>query len=410
MKFNIFRLLTGIFFLALAIAPSSLYAQGGSTIQVRTFDQQLQIFPGIDVSIDGKTYFTMNEMGSAIVETVTSNLPPDLILIGDSTLEAESWNYSKGILEIIIRLRTTQTISVLVKDISDNAVSDLTVTYRTVETITVVTDKDGYFEMVVPIEDDLNSPNLFSLEGYILSNMKFIGSKGEFTVEKIPVVVKPTISTVVVQNATAEDIDLSSLDSLTSLPDFYAVIHNLDMNNLDAAQKEKIDVKFLELMGLMTDSLKRGPGIMFGGVITDSSLVEDDLTSLIEQALVAENRIAETRNQFAESITIISEKMGDGGENLDDFERANMAMELDRLTQILAENERNFFKDQEGLQAMLISLKNNLLNIQDLEEQLSISEQQRLEEQQLFQQRLLIAFDRMDTPAEINVLFRTFEY
>lgn len=392
MKIKTFRILIGTFCLAiLGFSTSRLYAQVEATIQVRTFDQQLQVLPGIDISIDGQTFFTMGEMGSAIVGIGDLTMPPDEILIGDSTLEAESWNYSKGILEIIIRQRTTQNISVLVKDQNNQPVSNLTVLFREEESITVVTDGEGYFQMVVPIELDLNTTELFSMEGYTLSNKQFIGSKGEFTVEKIPVVVTPVIRPKVVQEPVDEGIDLSSLDSLTSLSEFYAVIHNLDMNGLDASEKDKIDAKFRELMGLMTDSLNMESGIFLSDLITDTTQVQDDLAHLIEQAQIEENRIDETRDKFTQNFNTIVDKMADGGQNLNDDERAEMLLELDRLGKILAENERKFFEDQAGFADMLNRLKNNLLNIQELEDKLSISEQQRLEEQQKFQKQLLIA-------------------
>src|SRR5690349_18295731 len=76
-------------------------AQEKQTIQVRTFDQKLQPLRNIEVSLNGKDYFSVGQKAVAIVEVNSSDLPVKAVKIRDEKLEAASWDFSKGVIEII---------------------------------------------------------------------------------------------------------------------------------------------------------------------------------------------------------------------------------------------------------------------------------------------------------------------
>ncbi|HMG93294.1 MAG TPA: hypothetical protein VK589_24725, partial [Chryseolinea sp.] len=78
-------------------------AQEKQSIQVRTFDQKLQPLRNIEVSLNGKDYFSVGNKAVAIVEVNASDLPVKSVKIRDEKLEAASWDFSKGVIEIIVR-------------------------------------------------------------------------------------------------------------------------------------------------------------------------------------------------------------------------------------------------------------------------------------------------------------------
>ena len=80
-------------------------AQETTLVQVKTYDINLKAIPNLQFSFDEVFYFSTEANGTAIVELSPDFLPPGEIYFKDAKLEAESWNYSKGILEIIVILK-----------------------------------------------------------------------------------------------------------------------------------------------------------------------------------------------------------------------------------------------------------------------------------------------------------------
>ena len=92
-----------IFPILLLLCINSAFAQESTMVQVKTYDLNLNLFANLELSFDNKNYFNTGTDGSVIVETSNTLLPPKVIYFKDVKLEAESWNYSHGVLEIIVR-------------------------------------------------------------------------------------------------------------------------------------------------------------------------------------------------------------------------------------------------------------------------------------------------------------------
>ncbi|MDN5213058.1 ATP-binding protein [Fulvivirgaceae bacterium BMA12] len=367
-------------------------AQSKTMIQVKTYDMQLGIIPDLEVSIDGEDFFVTDNQGSAFVEVLENHLPPKVIKVKSKELEAESWNYSRGVLEIIIRKKRYQMITASVKNTNNEPLKGVEVSLNTAKPVTAVTDGNGAFQMPVPIGQDLNTKNLFSIKGYNIKKRQFQGATGTFLVTKVARAQVKAASTERVREEVSEGFNVSNLDSVASLTAFYTSIKNLDMRQLDDEVKRQIDLKFNQLIEQLKDSLNQRSSNTLVGRITDSSLVKDDVIFLIDQALKEEQNLEDVRREFDDKIKVINKKLSEGGKNLNDADRKKVLSDLERLEKILKSNEQKFLQNQATYKAILSSLKNSLLNIKELEDQLTMSEQQRLEEQQAFQQKIFIVF------------------
>src|SRR5688500_6804173 len=91
-------------------------AQDKHTVQLEVFDQQLKPLPNIELSLNGKEFLAIGKNGSVYVELDANDLPPQAVKIKNDQLEAASWNYSKGILEIIVRKKSYEMVEFLVQD------------------------------------------------------------------------------------------------------------------------------------------------------------------------------------------------------------------------------------------------------------------------------------------------------
>ncbi len=370
-------------------------AQSKTMIQVKTYDMQLGIMPDLEVAIDGEDFFATDNQGSAFVEVQENHLPPKVIKVKSKELEAESWNYSRGVLEIIIRKRRYQIITASVKNTNNEPLRGLEVSLNIANPVKAVTDANGAFQMAVPVEQDLNAKNLFSIKGHDIKKRQFQGTKGTFLVTNLVTKVgKAPVKAVTeqVREEVSEGFSVSDLDSVASLTAFYTSIKNLDMRQLDDEVKRQIDLKFSQLIEQLKDSLNQSASNTLVGKITDSSLVKDDVIFLIDQALKEEQNLEDVRREFDEKIKVINKKLSEGGKNLNDADRKKVLSDLERLEKILKSNEQKFLQNQATYKAILSSLKNSLLNIKELEDQLTMSEQQRLEEQQAFQRKIFIVF------------------
>lgn len=392
-----------VFMLLLAL-PNRAIAQEKTMIQVKTLDLQLNFIPDLGVSIDGKEYFTTDDQGFAYTEVMETHLPPKVIKIRSNDLEAESWNYSRGVLEIIIRKKSYKVISVSVKDQNNVPVKDLKVTFNTTEPVTATTNMKGEFQMPVPIDEDLNKTSLFSIKGYNIKKKQFNGTNGTFLVGQISSLqTKPDLK--ISADDGFRNFSLDNLDSIGSLTVFYTYIKNLEMQKLDNNIKQQIDSKFYQLVKQMEDPLNRQSPRALVGKITDSTLVKDDVNFLIDQALREEKSLDEVNQEFNNKVEVIKIKLIEGGKNLSGLERKRILSDLDRLARILIENEKKYFRNQANFNAILNSLKNGLLDIGELENQLTYSEKQRLEEQQAFERKIFIVLLVVSGLGLVTMLF-----
>lgn len=378
------------------VSSAFVYAQEKHLVQIKTFDEKLAPYKNIEVSVNGVDFVSMGSKGTAFAELTTDYLPPKAVKVKDQTLEAASWNYTKGILEIVIRKKSYKIINVNVLAEGDTPIANAKVIYGGKSRLSVSTDKNGQTSFPLPVEEKLNE-RLFSVDGKSLNNVVVAGNDVIIHLPSPPQQsalassrVQPSAKLPQTrQEAYNIDFDLTKLDSIQSLTVFYSVFKNYQIKNLSEDMKRKVDAKFNQLVADLQDSLLRSESL-FAGRISDSSFVGEDLKNLIEQASSESATLNMQRAEFDDKIRIITEKLDAGIVNMDEQTRATVIADLNRLQLLLSENESRFYKNQNYYYDVISSLREKYFDFEDIENKLFISEAQRLEDQQVFRQRLLL--------------------
>jgi signal transduction histidine kinase len=367
-------------------------AQDKLSIQIKTFDQQLKPLPNLSVSINNNDFVTTGSKGIVIADVPANDLPPISIKISNEELEAESWNYSKGVLEITVRKKSYRVITVSFRNTDGSVLSNTEVSFRGKKNVSALTNSNGMIDVPLALNEKITSAEQFSVKGFTVQRIQ--SGEKECIVYVRPIVVKNILlpEKNKEQASTAfRDFDLKNLDSIQSLTVFYAVFKNYPMDNLSQEEKRKIDLKFKSLMVQLEDSL-RNPGLAFIGRISDSSFVGADVENLLAQAEAEKQTLDHLRVSFDEKIQVLNEKLSDGIEKLDAESRTKLLNDINKLQTILRQNEQKFYKNQNDYHAVLNSLKENFFDIQDLENKLSVSEAQRADERKEFQRKLFTVF------------------
>lgn len=375
----------------------SVYAQEKHSIQIKTFDQQLQPYRNIEVSINGKEYVSVGSKGTAFSELSDSDLPIKTIRIKNEQLETASWNYSKGVVEVIVRRKNYQIARVVVKDENNSAQTNLKITFKGRKTLTITTNAEGRIEIPLALDERITSADQFAADGYVMSKLVLSEAETVLTAERIKPAVIPPAETPVATTATPKqtreyfkDFDLSKLDSIQSLTVFYAIFKNYDRKNLSTEELQRVDAKFNELVQKLEGSLQvvqEKPA--FIGRITDSTFIEEDVKNLLNQATQESQTLTEQRTEFDLKLKTINDKLARGIADLDDEARARVLSDLELLERLLIENESRFYKNQNDYRQLINAIRERFFEFQALENKLSESEAQRLEEQRVFRNRLI---------------------
>lgn len=362
--------------------------QSKQMVQVKAFDQSLAPYKNIDLSVNQKDFFTIGSQGVAFIELMESDFPLKSIRVKDDRLEAASWNYSKGVIEVIIRTRSYQMIGLVARTVDGSPLSNAKVTFRGKTTTATETKQDGRFEVPLGLDEKIQSHEQFSVADF--RSVSIQQTNGQNIVIFEPVVIKEVEEPVVTraQPSYFKDFDLSKLDSIQSLTVFYAIFKNFPIKDMSESAKKRIDAKFNELIIQMQDSLKGTSSVM--GRISDSSFVDDDIKSLLSQATRESEMLELQRGEFDEKIMLIQDKLAKGITTMDEQTRANLLSDLMRLEAILMQNENRFYKNQADYRHVINSLKEKYFDITELENKLSESEAKRLEEQRAFRQKLFV--------------------
>lgn len=376
----------------------TLHAQVKSYIQIKAFDPHLNPVENVEVSINNGQFIALDDAGVAFTEIDSRKLPPKSIDIRDPKLKAASWNYSKGILEIIIRKKEYELVAIYLKTSDNTPLANIEVTFAGKEKTAATTNESGIFEIPVLIGRKPGAGQ-FNIDGYRIARLDFSGKNNTIIAEPLaPVasqIAAPPAETekkdYVIDEQYFDNFDLANLDSIQSLTVFYAVFKNYEIGQLSEDLKQKIDAKFNELVGQMEDSVKYRESETFISKISDSSFVKDDIKHLLDQALLENEVLDHLREEFDEKVQLINDKLKKG-EELDDATRKQLLRDINLLEKILSENEDKFYRNQTYYHVILSSFKNQLFNIQELKEQLVISEQQRQEEREQFQKQILKVF------------------
>lgn len=373
---------------------TSVFGQDKQVVQIKTFDNQLKALGSVEVSINDKDFIAINSKGSAYTELTQADLPPKSVRIKNEELEAESWNYSKGVIEIIIRKKSFRVYSWILKDQDGIALANTKVEFRGRKSHAVTTGSSGQFSIPLALDERFTSITQFIVPGYNALRYQLSDKDNVLFVEAPKPVVaaatklEPQEKVNQIPKSYFQNFDLAMLDSIQSLTAFYSIFKNVQIKDLTEAEKKKVDSKFNQLVRQLEDSVRKSEVIV--GKISDSSFVKDDITNLLTQAREENQMLEAQRADFDEKIKIISNKLASGIGNLDQATRDKLLSDLTLLEMLLKENESRFFKNQNDYRAIINSLKERFFDFSDLENRLSESELQRLEEQRIFRQRLLI--------------------
>lgn len=382
-----------LLFLLLLNATSYSQGQEKQVIQIKAFDEALKPFGNIQLGINQGDLIKLNARGTAFANLKKDDFPIKSIAIGDNTLEAASWNLSKGVLEVTIRNKSYRDIVVVLKDADNKKLGRQAFTFKGAKTITSTTDLTGTASLPLALNETITDPNQFVVRGFQTTGIEVNGSIYEVTVATL----NPTqnselnmVEEVQVSKDLSPDLEsslLSSLDSVGSLSELYNLLKDVRMNEFSEDARNRIDLKFDELLAAVEGS--EPDSTSFITYITDSTVVENDLKNLLNEVKRESKRINSQKSEFDSKINLVREKLNVGFENLNDNARQELLSDLNLLEELLASNEYDFTENQSSYKAMITDLKNRFFDLEKLEGQLSISEQKRLEEQRIYKQRIL---------------------
>src|SRR5688572_11958446 len=145
---------------------SGAAAQKKQLVQIKTFDEKLVPYKNVEVSINNNEYFQIGSKGVAFVELLDTDFPLKTIKIKDTKLEAASWNFGKGIIEVIIRTRSHQFVPVVVHNQNGSPLSRLKVTFRGSKTTSGTTDSNGHVDIPLALDETIASHSQFSIPGH----------------------------------------------------------------------------------------------------------------------------------------------------------------------------------------------------------------------------------------------------
>ncbi len=368
-----------------ALCLFTVSAQETQTIQIRTFDQKLQPLKNIEVSLNGKDYISVGYKGVAIVEISSSELPVKSVKIKDEKLEAASWDFSKGVIEIIVRPKSYTMVHFVVQFPDGTRLAKSPVTYKGSKSLSLETDAAGELDIPVPLTEKITGATQFLIPGVQISRIN-LSPQGN-----VIFVNKPRVQEGIAKSSKQEasEVDLSMLDSIRSITMFYSVFKDISMKDLSAKDRKRLDNKFHELVMQMEDSTARSKSPILG-TVSDSSFVTEDIQNLVAHTTLESEALQANRAEFDQRMKAISVKLEKGIANFSSDERLSLLADLDRLEKLLSENESKFFKNQNDYKQAISELKEKYFDIQNLESRLSDSEKQRLEEQRQFRQQFLI--------------------
>ncbi|MGC3943560.1 MAG: HAMP domain-containing sensor histidine kinase [Chryseolinea sp.] len=359
-----------------------LLAQETSMIQIKAFDQEMNAASNLSISINDGDFIPLADKKATFYEVPKSALPPKSIKLSRSEWEVESWNFSKGTLEIIIRPKAYQMVRLSVQTTSKKPLSGVVVEYYGRKNVKLTTDASGNIELPIALDEQVTSNAQFSIDGFKVTRLLSTGPNKVLLVE-------PQKQTEKKQEVLPSGtFNVTTLDSITSLTVFYSMLKEQNMSDLDESTRKKIDDRFHQLI---SDLQPRSRQNEFVSRISDSSFVKNDVENLLEQAKLESNMMDEFRQEFDDKIQVINKKLTGGTSALSASERENLLNDLSTLEEVLRQNEDKFYKNISDYRIILRSLKSSFTDIKDLQDKLSASEIRRMEEQQEFRTKILLA-------------------
>ena len=361
------------------------------SVQVKTFDQQLKPYKNIELLLNEKIKVQTGEKGAAYIEINEADISIRSIEIKNEGLEPASWNFSKGVVEIIVRKKNFQLASVMVMDSKQQPIEKTEVTFAGKRKIVVRTNANGKIDIPLALDEKIISPNQFAINGYQPTKLASLNGAYTLIIEPLrrPVEeVKP--SPAIVTSKRFYEKEISSLDSAQSLSSFYQIIRGMPMSDLSVEQKAKIDAMFNQLLLSMQQSATSKQPLRPISV-SDSSRNSDDIKQLIEKATEDGKKLEAQRAEFDVRIEALNSKLSTGIVNQDPDSRNRLLKDIVALEKLLRENENKFVKNQNDYKQILETLKESHFSINVLEGKLSESESLRLQQEKEFRERIVFA-------------------
>jgi signal transduction histidine kinase len=378
----------------LLISVEHLKAQDTQVIQIKAFNESLTPYGNIKISINQGKYVELNDKGLAFANLKKDELPIKSVEVGDPTLEAASWNLSKGILELTIRKKSYRDVKLLLKDENNDVVAGAKLTYIGEKTVNIVTNTNGIATVPLALNERIIETNQFNVEGFIPQNVSYQNDQYVLRVERlkqqVTIIDKDTPSLDVIDKSASDpnwEIFISNkIDSIDDLTLFYTLLKDAKIEELSESTRQKLDDKFQSLLAEISQS---NDSTSFITYITDTTIVERDLENLLKEVRREGNRLNAQKSTFTNKIELVKEKLSNGIANLSKQERASLLDDINQLEQLLLANENEFYENLSGYKEMINELKVKYFNLTELEDKLSASEQKRLDEKKRFQQRIL---------------------
>lgn len=361
-------------------------AQQKNLIQVRVFDQQLNPMKRVSVAINDNPFITVDTKGTAFTELSDADLPVRAIRVGDESLEPASWNYSKGTLEIVLRKKSYRIVPIEVLYVDGTPLSNFRITFKGPQPINVTTNSLGKVDLPLPINDEIRSADQFVVENHVVKsvqagerNIVYVDDAKPVTTEEKPV----TQGTTVIANR----FELNRLDTVQSLAALFELLQSYPVMGEEA--KTQLNAKYDQLLSKMSDSVASRKTYL--EKISNTSVVNEDIKNLINQASIEDKTLQAQREEFNNKIEIIETKLKETSLSLDGKDKNVLLDDLNALEKLLSENESRFFKNHNDYRQIINSLKEKYFDVERLESQLTESEAKREEEQRVFKNRMLIA-------------------
>ena len=349
-------------------------------VQVKAYDVELNPVAGVELSVDEATTVRTNNSGIVFCQLPNTSLPPRSIKVLNLDLEVESWNYSKGILEIILRKKSFRDVEISVVDQDNNPYPGIPVSVNSLNTGTYITDSQGKIRIKLPVSEDLTKAELYQIRDYNLAQISTEGGKVNLVLKKIVVNIPIAASSKNLQsNVEVDDIlnleqsiGLENIDSITSLTVLYSVIKDVDLTKLDSVSKLRLDTKFEEL--IEENNRSRLISIDPLGLLNDSTIIDEDIRLVQEKIIIEEQLLRSSREEFEAFTNQIETKLEEGGQNLSIEERRQLIQLVLNLREMLRRNEELFYRNNEFYKDEVDALLGQLANIHELEDLLTQSE------------------------------------
>jgi len=366
------------------------FTQDKLSIQLRAFDQSMVPYSNVDVSVNGKEFVALNQKGIGFTELTESDLPIKNIQIKNEQLEAASWNFGKGLLEIIIRKKSYQVVPVVLKDERNNPLSNVRVTFNGKKAVTITSDAQGRIRVPLPIGEVIYSASQFSAQGY--SMIKFISTNGvhQLTASRLqsqskknegPIITKAEVKVTPKMNANMNPVRvvLPPLDTIHSLASFNSVFKNFDLKKLSGAEQQRVDARLTELTAQLKQREQTTSPVSsdYMKSISDSTYFGRDLRNIVKQTKLENQTREEQLAAFDKKLRVINVKLANGIVRLDDRARKEVLHELASFESLLITRENRFLKSQHDYRLLINNVKNRFFESERIPEKFTASEIQK---------------------------------